>query len=251
MSDTTTPSIGDRVRGAIAALRNSVGDAVPVEEDGDGNLRASSPTGRLVVAPGQSIASAWGNSAWDQTVNQFASAADRANQWPSPNPGSLSFRTDANVLEIYLGTAWRTLMGTPYVARAYRVAALTVSSGAAPVPLDTVDAGDDPMGMFSGGGFLVARAGRYQVNGGVVISTTTASDRASATLRKNGTEVTRGNQNNYQGGTVIISGVADIVTCAAGDTITLASTGTLGANRNLNVGSPGFNFLSIGALCLS
>ena len=110
MSD-TTPTIGDRVRGAIAALRNSTGDAVAVETDADGNLRAASPTGRLVVAPGQSIASAWGNSVWDQSVNHFANAGDRANQWPAPNPGSLSFRQDANVLEVYDGANWGALPG--------------------------------------------------------------------------------------------------------------------------------------------
>ena len=107
--DTSSSPQGEalaRVHATLSKLRNAAGDPVAVVSDGDGNLRASSPTGRLVVAPGQTIASAWGNSVWDQSVNHFANAGDRANQWPAPNPGALSFRADAGVLEMWNGTAW-------------------------------------------------------------------------------------------------------------------------------------------------
>jgi hypothetical protein len=48
---------------------------------------------------------------WDayvrnQTVNQFASAAARASAITSPAAGMMSYRTDANTLEQYNGTAW-------------------------------------------------------------------------------------------------------------------------------------------------
>jgi hypothetical protein len=63
-------------------------------------------TGRKTVAPGQVIASDWGNLTWDQTVQQFASTADRNTQFPAPKAGAHSW-TDAEKTEwLFDGTAW-------------------------------------------------------------------------------------------------------------------------------------------------
>jgi hypothetical protein len=65
------------------------------------------PTGRIQVAPGQTIVSAgWGNPLWDHSVQCFASAADRANQFPNPQPGAVSFTEDTRTLWVYASGAW-------------------------------------------------------------------------------------------------------------------------------------------------
>jgi hypothetical protein len=66
-------------------------------------------TGRRVVAPGQQIASDWGNKAWDQTVQCFASAADRDTQFPtaSLHPGAITYQEDSKQVTIWNGSAWR------------------------------------------------------------------------------------------------------------------------------------------------
>ena len=62
--------------------------------------------GHVVVGPGQTIASDWGNTVWNQSVQTFASAADRTNQWPNPTEGSLSWLDDVDALQIYRAGVW-------------------------------------------------------------------------------------------------------------------------------------------------
>ena len=70
-------------------------------------LQASTfPYGRLSVAAGQTISSAWGNTTFDQSMQVFASAADRANQWPAPNEGAQSYLMDSHTPWIYRSGAW-------------------------------------------------------------------------------------------------------------------------------------------------
>jgi hypothetical protein len=91
-------------------LRNSLGDTIDtVADPRDGSLRAVAPNGRLVVAPGTTIASAWGNTTFDQTMQTYASAADRTNQWPTPNEGALSFLVDSHTPFIFRSGAWHPL----------------------------------------------------------------------------------------------------------------------------------------------
>lgn len=88
-------------------LVNAAGDEVPTETDPAGIVRAAAPNGRLVVAAGQTIASAWGNTTYDQTMQTFASAADRTNQWPAPNDGALSWLVDTRTPWVFRAGAWR------------------------------------------------------------------------------------------------------------------------------------------------
>jgi hypothetical protein len=64
-------------------------------------------TGRIVVAPGQTIdAVGWGQPVWDQSVQCFDSAADRDNQWPAPHAGSMCYTADTRTLWQHDGTSW-------------------------------------------------------------------------------------------------------------------------------------------------
>lgn len=93
----------------LAPIRNSLGEVVPTVADDQGIVRAAAPNGRLVVAPGQTIASAWGNTTYDQTLQTFASAADRTNQWPAPNEGAQSWLVDTRTPWIYRNGVWRAM----------------------------------------------------------------------------------------------------------------------------------------------
>jgi hypothetical protein len=72
-------------------------------------LAAGAPVGHLVVAPGQTVASNWGNALWDQSVNAFASAADRDNQWPAPPAAAMAYTQDTRTLWQFDGTSWLTM----------------------------------------------------------------------------------------------------------------------------------------------
>lgn len=63
--------------------------------------------GRVRVGPGQGIASDWGNAVWDQSVQTFANAADRTNQYPNPTEGSMSYLEDRKLLYVYRSGAWQ------------------------------------------------------------------------------------------------------------------------------------------------
>ena len=110
------------VRGrAERPMFNMAGDQI--------NLLAG-PTGRVQVSPGQTISSAsWGNPIWDQSVNCFASAADRDTQWPSPHDGSVAFQADTQTLWVHKAGAWHGLpMGVVGVAIG-PTTAVSISSG--------------------------------------------------------------------------------------------------------------------------
>ena len=89
-----------------ARLRNALGEQVEAYTDPNGDLRATFPPGRLAVAAGQTISSAWGNTTYDQTMEVFASASDRTNQWPSPNEGAQSWLMDSHTPWVYRAGAW-------------------------------------------------------------------------------------------------------------------------------------------------
>lgn len=62
--------------------------------------------GHVVVGPGQTIASDWGNTVWNQSVQTFASAADRTSQYPTPLDGAMSYLEDTDNLYVYSKGAW-------------------------------------------------------------------------------------------------------------------------------------------------
>jgi hypothetical protein len=94
---------------ALTQLRDATGRLVAILLDEAGRPRASSPVGRLTVAPGQTIGSAWGNTVFDQSIMTFANAADRDNQYPAPNAGAICYTYDTRTLWQYDGTTWLTM----------------------------------------------------------------------------------------------------------------------------------------------
>jgi hypothetical protein len=67
-------------------------------------------TGRKTVVVGQVIDPvAWGNPLWDQSVQAFASDADRTTQFPvgQRKPGAVTWLDDVKRLDVWDGAAWR------------------------------------------------------------------------------------------------------------------------------------------------
>ncbi len=90
-------------------LVNAAGVALPVSTEEPGRPSLLAASGRLSVAPGQTISSAWGNTLWDQSVQQFASAADRDTQFPAPKDGAVCYLLDAQTLWVRRAGAWKGL----------------------------------------------------------------------------------------------------------------------------------------------
>jgi hypothetical protein len=71
-------------------------------------------TGRKTVVVGQVLdPDLWGNPLWDQSVQTFASAADRATQFPNPKMGAVSYLEDVKRLEVYHGASGVPMGWTP------------------------------------------------------------------------------------------------------------------------------------------
>jgi len=69
-------------------------------------------TGRRTVTVGQVIdPTTWGNPVWDQSVQQFASAADRTAQFPAPLKGAVTWLDDVARLEVWNGALWVPVTG--------------------------------------------------------------------------------------------------------------------------------------------
>jgi hypothetical protein len=67
-------------------------------------------TGRKTVVVGQTIdPNTWGNPLWDQSVQQFASDADRTAQFPLAQRklGAVTWLDDVKRLEVWDGAVWR------------------------------------------------------------------------------------------------------------------------------------------------
>lgn len=63
--------------------------------------------GRQTVAPGEIVASDWGNTAWDHTIQCFSTAADRDLQFPIPHEGAKCFVLDVATWFAFQSGAWR------------------------------------------------------------------------------------------------------------------------------------------------
>jgi hypothetical protein len=69
--------------------------------------------GRLHVNPGDNVASSWGNTVFDQSVNQFLSTADRDSQWPSPPDGALCYTAGEATLWARRSGTWTAVALSP------------------------------------------------------------------------------------------------------------------------------------------
>jgi hypothetical protein len=67
-------------------------------------------TGRLTVNPGDNIASTWGNTTYDQTMEVFDTAAQRDAQWPTPHDGALAYTLDTQTAWLRRSGAWALIL---------------------------------------------------------------------------------------------------------------------------------------------
>ena len=85
-----------RQRAEAVELRNAAGDVVT----------PLASTGRLTVNPGDVIASVWGNTTYDQTIQAFDTPAARDAQWPTPKDGAAAYTADTGALWLRRAGAW-------------------------------------------------------------------------------------------------------------------------------------------------
>lgn len=194
-------------------------------------LQATFPYGRLTVAAGQTISSAWGNTTFDQTMEVFASASDRTNQWPSPNEGAQSWLMDSHTPWVYRAGAWHGIpMG--YVA-----------SGTGPATVVNVGSTVTTVVTIT---FPVVAGRRYRVssNSNAAQATTTgnvrvllayaASGGAAITADPTGTAVYLVVQNSAPVGVGVVGSAMQLVTCT--------TSGTLTANLNASTTAGTYNY---------
>jgi hypothetical protein len=119
-------------------------------------------TGRKTVVAGQVIDPvAWGNPLWDQSVQTFASAADRTSQFPAPKQGAVTWLEDLKVMQVFDGTTWQDVGPRPYGLYA-RTTDLSVPTGA--VILNQAFTTKTERGFTEAAGVVTfARAGIYTV----------------------------------------------------------------------------------------
>lgn len=76
-------------------------------------VSAFAATGRLVVNPGDTILSTWGNTTYDQTVQTYLSTTDRDAQWPAPKDGAVAYTQDTGTVWVRRAGLWAQLAGPP------------------------------------------------------------------------------------------------------------------------------------------
>ena len=98
--DTLLDALAARARSRAASTRWSTPPAT------------SSPyasTGRITVNPGDLIASAWGNTTYDQTVQAYDNAGARDSQWPTPKDSAVAYTADTQTVWVRRAGTWRGL----------------------------------------------------------------------------------------------------------------------------------------------
>lgn len=137
--------------------------------------------GRDSVAPGEIVASDWGNAVWDQSVQCFDSAADRNAQFPAPQAGAVTYLADQAAHFAYVGGSWRRLPGFSSWAGGVTLTFTASATAAAVVTF--------PLNRFAAGPIVVATP----VNTDYNVASSAGATATSATIagRKiDGTAVT-------------------------------------------------------------
>ena len=79
----------DALLDALTARAIERAEGRPLINEAGLEVSAFAATGRLVVHPGDTILSTWGNTTYDQTVQTYLSTTDRDAQWPAPKDGAV------------------------------------------------------------------------------------------------------------------------------------------------------------------
>jgi len=209
-------------------------------------------TGRVTVSPYQDILSSWGNTVFDQTVNQFASVTDRDSQWTSPPNGAVCYTAGEAQLWVRKAGAWAALSppaplttggptvwtdpnGVVWIAKAgvnggaYRqcrdVVHARVSTNAiysitptpTAIPFNTIER--DPLGLYTTGSqrFTCPVAGLYSVTARNLFQITAAGQQVSCHFYKNGTVHSQSSILPGSTSTVGMNVNASVILCAAND----------------------------------
>jgi hypothetical protein len=171
-------------------------------------------TGRLTVHPGDTVASTWGNTTFDQTMEVFDTVAARDSQWTTPHDGALAYTLDTQTAWVRRSGAWGALSARAF-ARGTRTAVWAIPTTATLIPFDGFD---DPTNMWvAGQGFKVPVAGIYLLSGQLFGVATAAAQSVLIKAYKNGAMVATGAGNATAGGYSTTSNITVTVRCAAND----------------------------------
>ena len=211
--DTLLDLLAARARARAGPLVNAAGDEVT----------PYASTGRLIVNPGDVIASVWGNTTYDQTVNCFDTAAARDSQIPTPHDGAVAYTIDTTTLWLRRAGAWVAVLAGPQFRYGARYALAATTSPATVNQTQQLNLGAksyDQANAVSGNVYTCPAAGRYlmRVSASVPVA---ANIGVSVYLRKNGGNDTQAGLQIGASGIIIPTAVG-LIMCAAGDTLDAA-----------------------------
>ena len=96
----------DALLDALTARAIERAEGRPLINEAGLEVSAFAAGGRLIVHPGDTILSSWGNATYDQTVQTYSSTADRDAQWPTPKDGAVCVTLDTNTVWIRQSGLW-------------------------------------------------------------------------------------------------------------------------------------------------
>jgi hypothetical protein len=109
---TATASDLDALLDALEARARARAEATPLRNVAGDEVTPYASTGRLSVNPGDTIASVWGNTTFDQTMEVFDTAAARDTQWPTPKDGAQAYTLDTQSPWLRQSGIWKAARHT-------------------------------------------------------------------------------------------------------------------------------------------
>jgi hypothetical protein len=193
-------------------------------------------TGRITVKAGDVVASTWGNTTFDQTVECFDSTSGRDTQWPTPHDGATCYTVDTGTLWLRQAGVWVLAAAAPIRARAYLSTAQGCVGSA--FQIITFNAFDFGATYFAGGVFTVPTGGGgdYLITAGVMYDA--ATTRAGINIYVNGAQRTVGPGALAAGNAFDTRAVTDILALNAADQIDIRSYVVAPGNVNMSATSP-------------
>ena len=217
----------DQLLDRLAARAAERARATPLANVAGDTVTPYATTGRIQVNPGDLIASVWGNTTFDQTVQAFDTSAARDAQWPAPKDGAMCYTVDLATLWIRRLGGWNIVPLVPYTPPRYG-ARYTMAATTSPATVNQVQQMNlgakvyDQANAVTGNVYTCPAAGRYLVRASAS-SGVPAGVTVSAYVRRNGTNDTQNLMvNNGSAATIIIPQAFGVTMCAAGDTLDAA-----------------------------
>lgn len=271
----------DALLDALTARARERAEGRPLINEAGVEVTPYAATGRLVVHPGDTILSTWGNTTYDQTVQTYLSTTDRDAQWPAPKDGAVAYTQDTGTVWVRRAGLWIQLAGPPppvtsgsgvqtvtdatgevwvakngvnggawkkardvLHARWQRSAAWTLSTTNAPITLDLNVR--DPYGLWTGAAMTAPVPGLWRAWMQVGATVTATGQWLQARIYQGGT-ILAATQNWGSGSASLAAPVETVVAMAAGDAVSpngFASAGLAGLT--LYWTAMNFDFLGTG-----